>query len=141
VRTWSAETWMHGPPEDVIGVLTDPDAIARWAPVPFDVLELDGDRLEAGARARVGGGLAGRRLEFTVDVHEAHDRRLSLVANGAVSIKAEYLVRPSDGGSNVRASVSVAGGGLLGSALARAVEALLAAGALRASVARIGREL
>jgi hypothetical protein len=58
-----------------------------------------------------------------------------------VSIGAEFLLAPADGGSDVRASISVSGRGLLGGFLARASEAVLAAGALRASVARIGREL
>ena len=105
------------------------------------MLDLDGERLVAGTRARVSGALAGRRLEFDVEIHEADEERLSLVANGLVSIGAEYLLAPSDGGSDVRVSVSVSGRGLLGGVVARAFEAVLAAGALRASVARIGREL
>ena len=119
----------------------NPDAIARWAPIPFELLDLDGERLAAGTRARVSGALAGRRLEFDVEIHETDQERLSLAANGPVSIGAEYLLAPADGGSDVRASVSVSGRGLLGGILARAFEAVLAAGALRASVARIGREL
>ena len=87
MKTWTTETWVAGAPEQVLELLTAPDAIARWAPIPFDLLDLDGDRLGAGTRARVSGR------------------------------------------------------GLLGGILARAFEAVLAAGALRASVARIGREL
>ena len=132
---------MAGAPEQVLELLTEPDAIARWAPIPFELLDLDGARLRPGTRARVSGALAGRRLEFDVEIHEANEERLSLVANGLVSIGAEYLLAPADGGSDVRASVSVSGRGLLGGILARASEAGLAAGALRASVARIGREL
>jgi carbon monoxide dehydrogenase subunit G len=137
---WTTETWMAGMPREVIEVLTDPEAIARWAPIGFQVLELEGERLETGSRARVGGGLAGRQLEFVVDIREAHERCLSLVANGPCSIEAEYQVRPIDGGSSVRASISVSGEGVIGGVLARSVDALLAAGALNASVARIGRE-
>ena len=141
MKTWTTATWVGGTPEEVLEVLTEPDAIARWAPIPFKLLDLDGERLVAGTRARVSGALAGRRLEFDVEIHEADEERLSLVANGLVSIGAEYLLAPSDGGSDVRASVSVSGRGLLGGVVARAFEAVLAAGALRASVARIGREL
>jgi hypothetical protein len=141
MKTWTTEMWLEGMPEEILDVLTDPAALARWAPMDFQVLELDGERLQAGSHARVSGGLAGRRLEFDVDVREAHPRRVSVVASGPVSIDAEYLLRPARGGSSVRASVSVSGRGLIGGALARATEALLAAGVLRASVARIGREL
>lgn len=141
MKTWTTETWVAGAPEHVLELLTEPDAIARWAPIPFELLDLDGERLVAGTRARVSGALAGRRLEFDVAIHEADEERLSLVAHGPVSIGAEYLLAPADGGSDVRASVSVSGRGLLGGILARACEAVLAAGALRASVARIGREL
>jgi hypothetical protein len=141
MKTWTTETWVAGAPEHVLELLTEPDAIARWAPIPFELLALDGERLVAGTRARVSGALAGRRLEFDVEIHEADEERLSLVANGPVSIAADYELAAADGGSDVRASVSVRGSGLLGCGLARAFEAVLAAGALRASVARIGREL
>ena len=141
MKTWTTETWVAGAPEHVLELLTEPDAIARWAPIPFELLDLAGERLVPGTRARVSGALAGRRMEFEVEIREAHEERLSLVANGPVSIGADYLLAPADGGSDVRASVSVSGRGLLGRALAPAFEAVLAAGALRASVARIGREL
>jgi hypothetical protein len=125
----------------VLELLTEPDAIARWAPIPFDLLDLDGERLITGTRARVSGALAGRTMEFDVEIHKADEGHLSLVAHGPVSIGAEYFLTPADGGSDVRASVSVSGRGLLGGILARAFEGVLAAGALRASVAQIGREL
>jgi hypothetical protein len=133
--------WLAGMPEQVLELLTEPEAIARWAPIGFDLLELDDERLQAGTRARVRGALAGRQLEFDVEIREAHDGCLSLVATGPVSIDAEYVLSPVDGGSEVRASVSVSGRGLIGGVLARATEALLAAGALRSSVARMAREL
>jgi Polyketide cyclase / dehydrase and lipid transport len=141
MKTWTTETWVAGTPQEVLELLTEPDAISRWAPIPFELLDLDGERLEAGTRARVGGGIAGRRLEFDVEIREADDEHLALVASGPVSIGAEYYLRPADGGSELRASVSVAGRGLIGGALARATEALLAAGALSASVGRIRHEL
>jgi Polyketide cyclase / dehydrase and lipid transport len=141
MKTWTTETWVAGTPNDVLELLTEPDAIARWAPIPFELLDLDTDRLEAGSHARVGGGIAGRRLEFDVEIREADDRRVELLATGPVSIGAKYHLRPADGGSEVRASVSVSGRGLIGGVLARATEALLAAGALRSAVARMASEL
>jgi hypothetical protein len=106
-------------PDEVLAKLTDPEAIARWSPVSYELLEFDGDRLRAGSRARVRGALAGRPLEFTVDVHQAHDGRLALLARGPVSIAAEYLLHPVRGGSRLRASVTVTGRGLFGFPLAR----------------------
>jgi hypothetical protein len=50
-------------------------------------------------------------------------------------------VRPAPGGSDVRASVSIEGRGLFGRVLASATEALLAAGVLRSSLDRLGRQL
>ncbi len=141
MKTWTTETWVAGTPEDVLELLTEPDAIARWAPIPFELLDLDTDRLVAGSRARVSGGLAGRRVEFDVEIREADLDRVALLATGPVSIGAEYQLRPAAGGSKVRAAVSVTGRGLMGGLLARATEALLAAGALNASVGRIGHEL
>ncbi len=141
MRTWTTEMWLAGMPEQVLELLTEPAAIARWAPVGFELLALDEERLRAGSRARVRGGLGGRELEFDVVIREANDGCLSLVASGPISIDAEYTLSPVDGGSEVHASVSVSGRGLIGGVLARAIEALLAAGALRGSVARMAQEL
>ena len=48
MKTWTATTSVDAAPEAVLDVLTDPDAIARWAPLPFDVDDLDTPRLMAG---------------------------------------------------------------------------------------------
>jgi hypothetical protein len=85
--------------------------------------------------------LAARRLEFDVEITQADENCLALIADGPISIEAQYRLSPLDGGSDVRASVSIAGRGLVGGLIAQLAEALLAAGALRASIARIGREL
>jgi len=131
-------------PEDVLDVLTDPEACARWAPLPFDVEELDGRRLAAGSRARVSGRLAGRRVGFDVEVHEASGRGLSLAASGVggtPSFDVAYELAAVDGGSEVRASVSLRpSGGIAGRLLAEATSALLSAGALEACLSRITRE-
>src|SRR4051812_40311609 len=71
MRTWTAQTTMKGRPEDVLAVLTDPASAGRWAPVDFEVEGLDAPRLEAGTSARISGRLAGKRVGFDVDVHQA----------------------------------------------------------------------
>jgi hypothetical protein len=129
-------------PGDVLALLTAPEAIAVWAPVSFEVDELDGRRLCTGSRARVSGGLAGRRVAFDVDVHRADEGGLTLTAEGPVGLDVEYLVTPTDGGAEVLASVSVRrGDGLLGRVLAQATGALLSGGALDVALGRIAREL
>jgi Polyketide cyclase / dehydrase and lipid transport len=138
MRTWTAITTTAARPEDVLDVLTDPEACARWAPLPFDVEELDGRRLATGSRARVSGSLAGKRVGFDVEVHEASDRGLSLAADGPVGFDVEYQLAAVAGGSKVRASVSVRpSGGIAGRLLAQATSALLSAGALDAALTRI----
>lgn len=139
--TSRSQTTVPACPSEVLALLTEPKAIARWAPMPFEVLELDGKRLQAGSHARVAGRLAGRSVEFDVDVLDACDQRLELVADGAISLDVLYMMRPAPAGSEVEATVSVDGGGLLGRVLAKATEALLAAGALRMSLERIAGEL
>jgi len=129
-------------PDDVLALLTAPEAIASWAPVPFEVEEIDGRRLRTGSRARVSGGLAGRRVAFDVDVHRADDGLLALTAEGPVGLDVEYVVTPTDDGSEVHARVSVRrGDGLLGRVLAQATSALLSGGALEMALGRITREL
>jgi Polyketide cyclase / dehydrase and lipid transport len=139
-RTWTAEAWLAGMPDEVWPRLTEPESIASWSPVPYEVLELDGGRLESGSRARVRGALGGCPVEFTVDIHEAEDGRLALHASGPVLISAEYLLRADRDGSSLRASVSVTGRGPVGALAARGVECLLAAGALRAAVNKLAHQ-
>ena len=141
MRTWTASTIVAGRPEDVLDVLTDPDAVERWAPVPFDVEDLDCDRLRPGSRARVSGRLAGRRVGFDVHVHAAGLAGLELTADGPVALDVVYELRPARAGSEVVASVGVTGRGLSGRLLAQATEALLAGGALHHALARIARDV
>jgi hypothetical protein len=142
MRTWTATTTMAARPQDVLEVLTDPEACARWAPLPFDVEELDGRRLASGTRARVSGKLAGRRVGFDLEVHEADARGIALSASGPVAFDVDYRLSPAScGGSQVRASVSVrSGGGLSGRLLAEATGALLSAGALQMSLSRVAQQ-
>ena len=90
MKTWTATTIVDAGPEAVLEVLTDPDAVARWAPLPFDVEDLDTPRLMTGSRARVSGRLAGRRVGFDVEVHEADLERLALAADGPVGLDVAY---------------------------------------------------
>ena len=142
MRTWTATTTAAAHPAAVLDVLTDPDAASRWAPVPFDVDDLDGERLLAGSRARVSGKLAGRRVGFELEVHEADESGIQLSASGPVAFDVDYrLSRAGCGGAEVHASVSVRSeGGLTGRLLAEATGALLSAGALQAALGRIAKE-
>jgi hypothetical protein len=126
--------------EQLLEVLTDPDAIRDWAPIPFEVEELDGYRLEAGSLARVTGGIAGLNLGFDVEVHAADEDGLELTAEGPIGIDVRYELAAHEEGSEVTASVSVrGGGGITGRLVARATAALLAAGALDGAAGRIAR--
>jgi hypothetical protein len=135
MRTWTATAAADAHPAAVLHVLTDPEACARWAPVPFDVES--GRRLAAGRRERVSGRLAGQRVGFDVEVHKADDTGLVLSARGPVELEVDYRL----GGSRVDASVSVRPGrGFKSRILAEATGALLAAGALNAALSRLVRE-
>ena len=141
MSTWTTQTTCNAAPDDVLELLTEPGAIARWSPVPFTLVDLDQDRLSAGDRVRVRGELAGRGVEFLVDVAKADDGHLALTATGPIRIDVEYRVTGGAYGSSLRARVGVAGNGLFGRVLAGATDALLAAGALRMAVDRIAEEL
>jgi hypothetical protein len=142
MRTWTATTTVEAPPEAVLDVLCDPDACARWAPVDFDVDDLDGRRLVAGSRPRVRGRLAGVEVGFDIEVLEAGAHRLALHAAGPVALDVAYDLHAAGGGSEVCASVGVRPGrGLRGRILAEATSALLSAGALQQALSRIGREV
>jgi hypothetical protein len=136
---FTARTTANATPDEVLAVLTDPDAIRDWAPIPFEVDDLDGYRLEAGSCARVSGGIAGMRLGFDVEVHTADEAGLELTAQGPIAIDVRYELEPAVSGTRVRACVALRGGGLTGRIVAKATEALLAAGALDGAAGRIAR--
>jgi hypothetical protein len=141
MATWNSQIRCRGTPDDVLRLLTDPDAIARWSPIPFDVEGFKGERLAAGDRVRVCGALGGRSVEFLVDVAAADDGCLALTAVGPIRIDVRYVAQPAGDQSDVRASVGVNGSGLFGRVLAKATDGLLAAGALKAALTRIAGEL
>lgn len=141
MSTWMDRTRCHGTPREVMRVLTEADAIARWSPVPFELVGFGRTRLRAGDRVLVRGSLAGRSVEFLVDVSEAREDHLALTATGPIDIDVTYVAREAGEGSDISASIGIAGRGLRGRVLAGATDALLAAGALKASLARIAREL
>jgi hypothetical protein len=138
---WTAQSRLNAYPDEVLMLLTEPEAISGWAPIAFDVVDFDGHRLMAGDCVRVEGQLVGRRLEFEVDVDQAHDGRLALTAHGPIRLDVEYEAVELDQGSELRAAVTVSGGGFMGRVLAQATDALLAAGALRLALERISRQL
>src|SRR3954469_6569477 len=62
MRTYTATTTAPVRPEALLDVLTDPEAIAVWAPVPFSVDDQSHPRLAEGSRVRVSGRLAGQEI-------------------------------------------------------------------------------
>jgi hypothetical protein len=141
MRTYTATTTATARPEAVLDVLTDPDALLRWAPVDFDVERLSGPRLAEGGHARVSGRLAGREIGFDVQVHRADVAGLALSAHGPVALDVAYELRPSAEGSEVSASVTVVPRpGLRARLIAEATSAVLAGGALQAALSRMARE-
>ena len=137
---WTTSTQANARPEQVLEVLTHPDAIRLWSPIDFDVEDLDGVRLAAGSTARVSGRLAGVRVGFDVEVHAADEDGVELTAHGPIGIDVRYDLAPSDDGSEVTASVSLRrGGGITGRVISKATAALLSAGALDGAARSIAR--
>src|SRR5690242_19823598 len=70
-EVWSARAAVRADACEVLAALTDPELIAAWAPVGF---ELEGHcprLLRAGSHERVSGSLAGVRASFEIEVHRA----------------------------------------------------------------------
>ena len=137
---WTTRTQANARPEQVLEVLTDPDAIRLWSPIDFDVEDLDGVRLAAGTSARVSGKLAGIRVGFDVEVHSADEYGVELTAHGPIGIDVRYEIAPAGSGSEVTASVALRrGGGITGRLISQATAALLSAGALDGAARSIAR--
>jgi hypothetical protein len=137
---WTTRTQANARPEQVLEVLTDPDAIRLWSPIDFDVEDLDGVRLATGTTARVSGKLAGIRVGFDVEVHAADEYGVELTAHGPIGIDVRYEIAPAGSGSEVTASVALRrGGGITGRLISQATAALLSAGALDGAARSIAR--
>jgi hypothetical protein len=141
MRTYTATTTSTARPAAVLHVLTDPDAVARWAPVDFYVDQLSHPRLSRGSRARVSGRLAGQDIGFDVEVHRADEAGLALSASGPVALDVAYELRAAAAGSEVSASIAVLPRrGIRARLLAEATAAVLAGGALQHALGRIVAE-
>jgi hypothetical protein len=141
MATWKTRTCIETCPKRVLELLTDPDACERWSPVAFDIDGLDGARLTAGTRARLAGRIAGKTVAFDIRIDEADERRLELTASGPFDIAARYEAVPRGARTELRAAVSVGGGGgFAGRLMSRAADALLAGGVLDSTMSRIARE-
>ena len=137
--SYTATVKTTAPPERVLAMLTQPDSIRTWSPVPFE-LDGEGERLSAGTATRVSGSLAGLRVGFDVRIHAADGNGLRLSADGPVALDVDYGLRAADGGSELRAHVSMGRTrGIGGRVVGKATEALLAGGALERAANRIAR--
>jgi Polyketide cyclase / dehydrase and lipid transport len=137
-EVWTARSTLRAAPCQVLDALTNPQLIAEWAPVPFEVDGLPGDRLTTGSRARVSGSLAGVRATFEVEVIRADARRLEIVADGPLAFDVAYTLCERERGVLVEASIGLRRRRGLSAQLVRAaVAALLSAGALNAALARL----
>jgi Polyketide cyclase / dehydrase and lipid transport len=139
---WTASIDLGSDPDRVLRALTDPAAIAQWAPVSFEVDGIAGSRLRAGSRERVSGSIAGIRTTFVVEVRSADGERLELVARGPVSLDVKYRFERHDAGVRVNARVGIQPQrGLTAQVLRAAVGALLNAGALGSALRRLEASL
>ena len=137
---WTTRTQANASPQQLLEVLTDPDAIRLWSPIDFEVDDLTGSRLATGDVARVTGRVAGVRVGFDVEIHAADEDGIELSADGPIGIDVRYDLAPADEGSEVTATVGLRrGGGITGRLISQATAALLSAGALDGAARSIAR--
>jgi hypothetical protein len=137
---WTTSTQANASPEQVLEVLTDPDAIRLWSPIDFEVEDLNGPRLSAGDVTRVTGRVAGFSVGFDVQIHAASADGIELSAQGPIGIDVRYELEPAGGGSEVTATIGLrGGGGITGRVISKATAALLSAGALDGAARSIAR--
>jgi Polyketide cyclase / dehydrase and lipid transport len=140
-NTWRSRTTVRATPEQVIDTLTDPNACARWSPIPFSLDTSDGARLHPGTTTRVSGRLLGVYVRFNLHTIVADPGRLRLHAHGPIDILVDYTLKPIRAGCALDALISVhPPKSRLGRLLARATGLLLATGTLDHAVRRIAHE-
>ncbi len=136
---WTSRTTFSGDPVRVLELLTDPEEARAWSPIEFTLDGGESARLHTGDVMHIAGQLAGRRMSFNIEVFKASDGQLRLRATGPVEIEVEYgVVSRDDGSGELTAWIAVSSaGGLMGRLVASATDALMAAGALDATVRKI----
>ncbi len=141
-EVWSARAAVPADAREVLAALTDPELIAAWAPVGFELEDGCPALLRAGSHERVSGSLAGVRAGFEIEVHRAGPDRLELVAKGPVSMDVAYRLREQGGRVVVDASVGLRRcDGLTAKILRGAAVALLNAGALERALQGLAESL
>lgn len=140
-NTWRARTTVRATPEHVIDTLTDPDACARWSPIPFSVDTSDSARLRPGTTTRISSRLLGAHVRFHLHTLAADAGRLHLHARGPIDILVDYTLKPIGAGCALDALISIhPRTSRLGRLLARATGLLLATGTLDHAMTRIAHE-
>jgi len=140
-NTWHSRTTVRASPEHVIDTLTDPDACARWSPIPFSLDNSHGARLRPGTTTPVRGRLLGATVRFNLDTLAADPGRLQLHARGPIDILVDYTLKPIRAGCALDALISIhPPNSRLGRLLARATGLLLATGTLSHAMNRIAHE-
>ena len=141
MREWTATTTIEARPEAMLDVLTDPEACARWAPIPFDVEDLDAAPAvrQPGPRQRQ----AGRQARGLRRGGPRGDRRPPAPERGRAGRLRRALrprTRARTAARSGHPSASVLAADSTGRVLASATSALLWAGALQAAISRLARE-
>ena len=139
---WRARRSVFAEPPEVLAALTDPQFIALWAPVDFEVEGLCGRRLREGSHAIVSGSLAGVAVEFELRVLRADEEGLYLHARGPVDLHVAYRFIPERPGVTIDAEIELGHEPGLNARLLRAATgALLSGGALDHALGRLAREV
>jgi uncharacterized protein YndB with AHSA1/START domain len=140
-NTWLSRTTVRATPEHVLDTLTDPEACARWSPIPFSLDHGDRARLRPGTTTHVCGRLLGAHVRFKLHTLAADPGRVQLHARGPIDIRVHYTLKPISTGCALDACVSIhPPPSRFGRALARAAALLLAGGTLDQAVDRIAHE-
>jgi uncharacterized protein YndB with AHSA1/START domain len=140
-NTWLSRTTVRATPEHVLDTLTDPEACARWSPIPFSLDHSDRTRLRPGTTTHVCGRLLGAHVRFKLHTLAADPGRVQLHARGPIDIRVHYTLKPISTGCALDACVSIhPPQSRFGRALARAAALLLAGGTLDQAVNRIAHE-
>ena len=137
---FTASEHIAAPPARVLAVLSDPEAVKRWFPLPC-AFEEDVDQLRAGEVYKTSGRLAGRSLRADLSVLEADESHIAVRLTGPVVLDLTAVLTPAGTGTDALIKAWVhSGGGLAGKLLTPAASALLLAGALTHTVAAIRAE-
>jgi hypothetical protein len=135
-----AKTRVNASAAQLLQVLSTPEMVRRWFPVPC-TFDSNPQTLQAGGSYPVTGHLAGKTVACTLDVHACNEHEVQFTLTGSLIVDLCATIDAQDSHCLTEVFAGVrSGGGIKGKLMASAATALIKGGALGKALSDIRHE-